>query len=322
MPFTEALRAEFGYILPGIQGVIYGVTIMIVIIVAPEGIFWRIRDSLASRRQKHAGLSRPVATIAPPSAAVRLPVVRGDAILTVSGLSKSFGGLKAVHDVSFSVARGSIVGIIGPNGADKTTLFNLLNGFQKPGAGSVTFNGANTTGRQPHDLCRLGMGRTFQVARPFARLCVLDNVIVGALASSSSGPDAIARARRALSLVGLSGKSGATISALTNVELRLLELARALTSSPKLVLLDETLAGLGASEIDMVLPVIQALPAAGVTVIIIEHTMHAMTRLADTFIVLDHGQVIAQGPPGEVMRRPEVVEAYLGKRWMDHHAAA
>ena len=322
VPFTEALRAELGNILPGIQGVIYGLTIMIVIIVAPEGIFWRIRDSLASRRQKHAGQSGPVATIAPPPAAVRLPVVRGDAILTVSGLSKSFGGLKAVHDVSFSIARGSIVGIIGPNGAGKTTLFNLLNGFQKPGAGSVTFDGAKTTGKAPHEVCRLGMGRTFQVARPFTRLCVLDNVIVGALAPSGSGADAIARAQRALSLVGLAGKSGAAISALTNVELRLLELARALTSSPKLVLLDETLAGLGASEIEMILPVIQALPAAGVTVIIIEHTMHAMTRLADTFIVLDHGQVIAEGPPGEVMRRPEVVEAYLGKRWMDHHAAA
>ena len=240
----------------------------------------------------------------------------------MSGLSKSFGGLKAVHEVSFSVARGGIVGIIGPNGAGKTTLFNLLNGFQKPGAGSVNCDGTNTTGKQPHELCRLGMGRTFQVARPFARLCVLDNVIVGALAPSASGADAIARARRALSLVGLAGKSGAAISALTNVELRLLELARTLASGPMLVLLDETLAGLGTSEIEMILPVIQALPAAGVTVIIIEHTMHAMTRLADTFIVLDHGQVIAEGPPGEVMRQPEVVEAYLGKRWMQHHAAA
>ena len=188
--------------------------------------------------------------------------------------------------------------------------------------GGAELDGHSTAGLRPNALCHLGMGRTFQVARPFQRMSVLNNVVVGALAPSRDGPDAIAMAHQALSIVGLDARADALVGSLTNLELRLMELARALASRPKLLLLDETLAGLGAAEVEEILQVIQRLPAAGVTVVIIEHTMHAMTRLADRFIVLDHGQVIAVGPPATVMADPAVIKAYLGKKWLELHAAA
>ena len=324
IPLTEGLRAQLGHILPGIQGVIYGLTIMLVILLAPEGVYWKTRDILVRRRIAKGAHSPAVAEplAAVPAGAKATVPERGGAILKVAGLSKSFGGLKAVQNVNFEVMRGEIVGIIGPNGAGKTTLFNLLNGFQKASAGTVELDGRSTAGLQPNMLCRLGMGRTFQVARPFQRMSVLNNVVVGALAPSRDGADALAMAHAALALVGLDAKAQAPVSGLTNLELRLMELARALASKPKLLLLDETLAGLGAAEVEAILLVIQGLPAAGVTIVIIEHTMHAMTRLADRFIVLDHGQVIAQGDPAKVMADPVVIEAYLGKKWLEKHAAA
>ena len=324
IPLTEGLRAQLGHILPGIQGVIYGITIMLVILLAPEGVYWKTRDILVRRRIAKGAHSRAVAqplAAVPVGAKATVPE-RGGAILKVAGLSKSFGGLKAVQNVNFEVMRGEIVGIIGPNGAGKTTLFNLLNGFQKSSAGTVELDGRSTAGLQPNMLCRLGMGRTFQVARPFQRMSVLNNVVVGALAPSRDGADALAMAHAALALVGLDAKAQAPVSGLTNLELRLMELARALASKPKLLLLDETLAGLGAAEVEAILLVIQGLPAADVTIVIIEHTMHAMTRLANRFIVLDHGQVIAQGDPAKVMADPVVIEAYLGKKWLEKHAPA
>ena len=297
---------------------------MLVILLAPEGVYWKTRDILVRRRIAKGAHSPAVAQplAATPAGAKATVPERGGAILKVAGLSKSFGGLKAVQNVNFEVMRGEIVGIIGPNGAGKTTLFNLLNGFQKASAGTVELDGRSTAGLQPNMLCRLGMGRTFQVARPFQRMSVLNNVVVGALAPSRDGADALAMAHAALALVELDAKAQAPVSGLTNLELRLMELARALASKPKLLLLDETLAGLGAAEVEAILLVIQGLPAAGVTIVIIEHTMHAMTRLAHRFIVLDHGQVIAQGDPAKVMADPVVIEAYLGKKWLENHAAA
>ena len=329
VPLTEALRAQLGHVLPGIQGVIYGLTIMAVILLAPEGVYWKLRDLLIARRKARPSAAMPTATAAvmqahthqsQPGAAPAAG--RTGPILEVRGLSKFFGGLKANQDVCFDVRRGEILGIIGPNGAGKTTLFNVLNGILPPTAGTVTLAGEAAQGLRPNRLNHRGLGRTFQVARPFARMNVLHNVVVGAIAGSRSADDALARARDALASVGLAHKADAAIGELTNLELRLMELARALAGRPQLLLLDETLAGLGAGEVETMVQVIQRLPAAGQTIAIIEHTMHAMTRLADRFLVLDHGQVIAQGDPATVMAHPDVIDAYLGKKWAAQHRAA
>ena len=245
----------------------------------------------------------------------------GEVILDVAGLSRSFGGLKAVQNVSFQVRKGMILGIIGPNGAGKTTLFNLLNGFLKPDAGRVVFKGADMAGRKPHVLCAAGVGRTFQVMRPFMRLTVAQNVKVGAYVKVRSEAEAEAMAAQAIERVGLTDCADQLASVLTTRQLRLMELARAVAGQPELLLLDETLAGLGQGEVDDVVSAIRALSAQGTTIVIIEHTMQAMVRLVDQFVVLDHGEVLAVGEPQAITRDMRVIEAYLGKKWSARHAA-
>jgi ABC-type branched-subunit amino acid transport system ATPase component/ABC-type branched-subunit amino acid transport system permease subunit len=314
IPLSETLQANLGDKIPGIQGVVYGIAIILVVLLAPEGIYWRVRDFM--RRPRAVGVGR-VNPIAPPIAAAAPEPVpqQRQPILTVSKLSKSFGGLRAVADASFTVGDGEILGIIGPNGAGKTTLFNLLNGFLPPNEGSVTFAGHELIGLKPNRICRLGIGRTFQVVRAFARLSVVDNVVVGAYAKTASDAEAVAAATAALAQVGLTGRAAALAGSLTNKELRLMELARALAGQPRLLLMDEPLAGLASHEIEDMLEVIRALAAQGTTVVIIEHTMRAMVRLAERFIVLDHGAILAVGQPGEVVKDESVIEAYLGKKW-------
>jgi len=251
------------------------------------------------------------------AAGVHPPSREGNAvpILEVRNVSRRFGGLQAVRDVSFSVRRGMILGIIGPNGAGKTTLFNLLNGFLRPDTGQVLVNGVDMAGRKPHVLCAAGMGRTFQVMRPFMRLSVLQNVQVGAYVKADSEAQARELARQAVARVGLSDCADQVASTLTTRQLRLMELARALAGQPELLLLDETLAGLGHGEVDDVLAVIRSLSHDGTTIVIIEHTMQAMVRLVDQFVVLDHGEVLVVGDPTSITRDTRVVEAYLGKKW-------
>ena len=323
VPTAEILNAELGARLPGIQGVIFGFAIVIVILVAPEGVFWKVRDSV---RRRWPALFKPVthamitASPAPAATVAALSPAPSadDIILSVRGLSKSFGGLKAVQDVSFQVHKGAILGIIGPNGAGKTTAFNLLNGFMKPDAGEMRFSGVDMVGQKPHALCKAGVGRTFQIMRPFPRMSVEDNVMVGAYVHAKTDQDARQFAVDAVSRVGLADIADRVAGELTTKQLRLMELARALAGQPHILLLDETLAGLGQTEVGDIVSVIRRLAKEGITIVIIEHTMHAMVRLVDRFVVLDHGMVLAEGEPETITRDPRVIEAYLGKKWIAH----
>jgi branched-chain amino acid transport system permease protein len=314
IPLSETLQAELGDKIPGIQGVVYGAAIVAVILLAPEGIFWRVRDHLVRSRAGAAPAPPlPVASVIP---LARPPVpATGDVILRVSGLDKSFGGLRAVAEVSFEVHGGEILGIIGPNGAGKTTLFNLLNGFLRADSGTIDFAGRSLLGLKPNRICALGIGRTFQVVRAFARMSILQNVVIGAYVASPRGAAALAAAREALGRVGLLARADAIASGLSVKELRLMELARALAGRPRLLLMDEPLAGLGAAEVEDMLGVIRSVSASGVTVVIIEHTMRAMMRLAERLVVLDHGRILASGHPQDVTNERSVVEAYLGSKW-------
>ncbi len=236
------------------------------------------------------------------------------ALLEVKGLSKSFAGLRAAQDLTFSVGEGEIVALIGPNGAGKTTCFNMIAGVHRPDAGIVRLDGQRLDGRRPDQICRAGVGRTFQLVKPFAGLSVLDNVVVGALKACRSVADARRRADEVLDLLGLGGKRGHPAASLTLPERKRLEVARALATGPRLLLLDEVMAGLRPTEIDLMVQVLRNLNAAhGITILLIEHVMRAVMALARRIVVMHHGEIIAQGTPEEVTANPAVIASYLGE---------
>ena len=318
VPLSELLHAKLGNVIPGIQGVVYGIAIVAVILLAPEGVFWKVKDLMLRRRAgKHVAQSQ---SAGPASAVVtELPLRKksgdGAVVFEVRNVSKAFGGLQAVRDVSMKVVSGEILGIIGPNGAGKTTFFNLLNGFIRPDQGQILLEGRDIVGARPYEICAAGVGRTFQVVRPFRRMTVLENVVVGAYVHAASDREARANAEAAIAQVGLERDAQLLAGSLSNKQLRLLELARALAGKPKVLLLDETLAGLGGNEVEEVIALVRKLAARGVTIVIIEHTMQAMVRLVDRFVVLNDGAVLAEGQPADITRNPAVIDAYLGKRW-------
>lgn len=325
LPLSELINATLGTRLPGIQGVLYGAAIILTVLFTPEGLLTKISDWW--RTVRFSGQEAPATPVLPELGAVAPgPLATStphssssrEVILRVQDLSKKFGGLLAVQSVGFEVYQGEILGIIGPNGAGKTTMFNLLNGILEPTSGRIAFNGQELVGRKSFEICRMGIGRTFQVVRPFARLSVLENVVIGAFASEPEDQRAYERALDALKLVQLDAFAHALAGSLPAVHLRLMEVARALACKPQLLLLDEVLAGLGGAEIEQVVSVLGGIRDAGITILIIEHTMHAMVRLADRLLVLDHGKVLYVGAPAAVTSEPAVIEAYLGKKWAAH----
>jgi branched-chain amino acid transport system ATP-binding protein len=234
-------------------------------------------------------------------------------LLKIEGVSKRFRGLVAVDDVSFEIAPGEIFAVIGPNGAGKTTLFNLIAGVFAPDAGTIEFVGARIDGHPPDEVCRRGIARTFQLVRPFPALTVEDNVIIGALLRAMNVTAARARAADVLRRLDLFDKRGQRASALTLPDRKRLEVARALATSPTLLLLDEVMAGLRPTETDRMVAILSELNReTGLTILLIEHVMRAVMALATRILVLHHGAAIAEGPPQQVVRDPQVLSSYLG----------
>jgi len=234
-------------------------------------------------------------------------------LLEVAGVSKNFSGLRAVADVGFAVDEGSIFAVIGPNGAGKTTLFNLIAGVMRPNAGTIAFRGERIDGLSPDEVCRRGIGRTFQIVRPFPGLSVEDNVAVGALLRHPDPPEAMRRAHEILWRLDLFEKRRHIAGALTLPDRKRLEVARALATEPKLLLLDEVMAGLRPTETDHMVGILKRLNRdSELTILLIEHVMRAVMSVASRVLVLHHGAAIAEGTPDAVVRDPAVIESYLG----------
>ncbi len=241
-----------------------------------------------------------------------------EVVLRAEHLRKAFGAVVATDDVSFALRRGEVLGLIGPNGAGKTTLVNLLTGIEEPSGGRVEFQGTDITGWAPHRIGQAGMARTFQVVKPFIHMTVRENVTIGALFGRGQRrrlAEAQRHADEILELVGLAGKAHLSAAALTLQDRKRLELAKALAADPVVLLLDEVMAGLHATEIDAAVALVRQINERGVSVLVIEHVMRAIMRLCDRIIVLDAGRLIAEGTPDEIARDPAVIQAYLGQRW-------
>jgi branched-chain amino acid transport system ATP-binding protein len=236
-------------------------------------------------------------------------------LLEASGLTVRFGGLTAVNAVDFHVETNEIAGLIGPNGAGKTTFFNAISGFRNPDAGTVAFEGRNILGLRPHKICRMGMSRTFQIVKPFPEMSVLDNVMIGAFSVHRAAKDARDAAMQALELVRFSHWAQRRAGELPVAGRKRLEVAKVMACAPKLILLDEVMAGLTPSEHNEMIDAVRNIRASGVTVVIIEHVMPVIMNLCDRIYVLHHGELICEGAPDKVTRDPDVVRAYLGEEF-------
>lgn len=239
------------------------------------------------------------------------------AILELRGVSRHFGGLKALDDVTFSIASGEIIGLIGPNGAGKTTLINTITGVHPSTSGAIMFEGRDITRNKPHQTARLGLARTFQIVQPFPQMTVAENVSAGALFAGHADSIRMARhmALEQLEFTGLAAVADKPASSLTLAQRKRLELAKSLAMRPRLLMLDEVNAGLNAAEIDDALAIIRQISATGVTILIVEHLMKVVLTLSSRIVVLHHGQLIAEGEPQSVVADQTVMEAYLGSRY-------
>lgn len=241
-----------------------------------------------------------------------MPSATTAALLKVDGITMAFGGIVAVDRLSFTVAPGEILALMGPNGAGKTTTFHIIAGVHTPTSGSIVFDGKDITRLRPDGRCRAGIGRTFQITQPFAELTVVENVMVGAMPHHRTMADARAEARHFVDLVGLSERADALAKALSTGQRKRLEMARAIATRPKLLLLDEVTGGVDMKSLPGLIELVMRLRDEGLTLIVIEHNMRAITELADRAIFMNRGVRMAEGTPAEIARHPEVIELYLG----------
>ena len=336
VPIGEYLNSEFGGNYPGLQDIIYGVTLIATIIYMPEGIWGKLLKAFRRQAEKPISSMKLMSTESPHRIAldnperVELfhfediqPIVddrNNGSILRIEGIFKSFGGVLALKNVDIAVPRGKILGIIGPNGSGKTTLFNVIHGYLKPEKGRILFEGKDATQCTPHALCRMGIGRTFQVPQIFHNMTLFENIMVGAFAHDGNVARARALAEKVAERMGLISRGNDYAVGLSAWETKMVEFARALATQPKLLLVDEPMAGLNPEETNRIGQIIQAIAKTGITVIVIEHVVQSLVKIADAMVGLDQGQKVAEGTSGEVISNPYMIEAYLGTKWRERYA--
>jgi ABC-type branched-subunit amino acid transport system ATPase component/ABC-type branched-subunit amino acid transport system permease subunit len=325
VPLSDWLTAAFGSTLPDLSGLVYGAALLLVIVLMPGGIVpvvvgawqrWRARRVGTPVAEARAGVAAPVLAMLVPGTAASCD--DDSPILAIDGVAKAFGGTKVLLGVTMQVRRGEILGVIGPNGAGKTTLFNIVNGFLRPDRGAIRLAGHDILRARPSAVARAGLGRTFQTVRVFSGMSAVENVLVAALTRHRTRHDAVEWTWKAMLEVGLAERAHMPSSALTTGELRRLELARAMAAAGPggLLMLDEFLGGLTKADSAVLMAALERWRARGGSVLVIEHTMRAMAGFVDRFVVLNFGEVIAQGLPEEILRNRAVVTAYLGEKWV------